>query len=147
MNVPATGGLRKWLFVGMLSCALAFSSACSAPQAVSQPQFTAIPPPGQDGTSGTNYVAILGPASGSGSETFTVAARTGMAAWLGCIGKGVAWIKGPITVAAACSDGGTWAGGVTQPTHLRAGQKVSMRVVAPATTRWEFRIDGTPQAS
>jgi hypothetical protein len=95
-----------------------------------------------------NYVTILGPVTGTGSETFTIVARAGIAAWLGCIRKGLTWLRSPaVTLAAACDDGGTWAGGQTQPTHLRAGQKIAVRVVAASTTRWEFRIDGTPQAS
>jgi len=95
-----------------------------------------------------NYVTILGPVTGTGSKTFTIAARIGIADWLGCIGKGLVWLRSPAgSFAAACGDGGTWAGGQTQPTHLRAGQKITVRVIAALTTRWELRIDGTPQAS
>jgi hypothetical protein len=145
MKVLGAGRVPKLFFIFMLSSALAFSSSCSAPQPVSQPQFTAMPPLGADEA---NYVTILGPVTGNGSRTFTIAARTGIGATLGCIGKGLVWLRSPVgSFAAACGDGGVWDGGGTQPTHLRAGQKVMVRVVAASTTRWELRIDGTPQAS
>ncbi|HKD87721.1 MAG TPA: hypothetical protein VKB62_04260 [Streptosporangiaceae bacterium] len=40
-----------------------------------------MPPPGQRENQG--YTAILGPVSGSGSKTFTISARPGIAEWLG----------------------------------------------------------------
>ena len=81
---------------------------------MSQPQFTAMPLLSQ---AEANYVTILGPITGTGSKTFTIVARAGIAAWLGCIGKGLAWFRGPaLTFAAACGDGGTWAGSQTQST-------------------------------
>ena len=86
MKVLGAGRVPKLFFIFMLSSALAFSSSCSAPQPVSQPQFTAMPPLGADEA---NYVTILGPVTGNGSRTFTIAARTGIGATLGCIGKGL----------------------------------------------------------
>ena len=145
MNLLVGGSMPKLLLIFMFSSALAFSSSCSAPQAVSQPQFTAMPLLSPEEA---NYVTILGPITGTGSKTFTIVARTGIAAWLGCIGKGLAWLRSPAdTFDVACDDGGTWAGGKPQPTHLRAGQTITVRIVAGSTTRWELRIDGTPQAS
>lgn len=144
MNVRAVGSLPKWPLVFMLASALGLTSSCSTPQAVPQPQFKAMPPPAQ--WYKPNYTTILGPVTGVGSRTFTISARPGIAAWLGCIGKGLVWLRSPLAFAAACGDGGVFAGGLTQPMHLRPGQKVTVRVVAPATTRWELRIDGTPQA-
>ncbi len=145
MNAQDDGSLSKWLLVFVLASALAFTSSCSTPRAVPQPQFKPIPPPGQLDKPG--YTTILGPVTGSGTRTFTISARPGIAAWLGCIGKGLAWLRSPVgTFAAGCSDGGVFAGGVTQPTSVRPGQKVTVRVVAPPTTRWQLRIDGTPQA-
>jgi hypothetical protein len=139
MNVLAGGSVPKLLLIFMLSSALAFSSSCSAPQAVSRPQFEAMPPLNH------GNVTIVGPVTGTGSKTFTIPARTGIAVWLGCIGKGLVRLTGPaVSFGAVCGDGGIWAGGQTQPTHLRAGQKVAVRVVAASTTRWELRIDGTP---
>jgi hypothetical protein len=84
--------------------------------------------------------------SGSGSRTFTIPARPGIAVWLACIGKGSVWITSPVAVGAICGNdsGNFFAGGVTQPTHFRRGQKLSVRIVGPANTRWEFRIDGAP---
>jgi len=71
-------------------------------------------------------------------------ARPGVAAWLGCIGKGLVWLKSPVAFAVLCGNGDDFAGGLRQPTHTKPGQKVKVRVVAPATTRWELRIDGAP---
>ena len=70
-----------------------------------------------------------------------------MAMTLGCIGKGLVWVRSAAgSFAAACADdGGTFAGGLTRATHLSSGQKIAVRVVAAAGTRWELRIDGTPQ--
>jgi hypothetical protein len=144
MNVRADGSMSRWLLVFTLASALALSSSCST-QAVTQPQFKAMPPPAQ--WDKPNYTTILGPVTGAGSRIFTISARRGIAAWLGCIGKGLVWLRGPVmTFAVACGDGGLFGGGLTQPTQVRPGQKVMERVVAPATTRWELRIDGTPRA-
>lgn len=147
MDVLAAGRVPKLPLIFMLSSVLAFSSSCSAPKAVSQSQFTAMPSPGGQGEE-ANYVTILGPITGTGSKTFTIVAGTGIAAWLGCIGKGLVWFRSPAgSFAADCDDGGTWVGSQIQPTHLRAGQKIAVRVVASSTSRWELRIDGTPDAS
>lgn len=144
MSVRAAGSLPKWLLVFMLVSALTLLGSCSTPQAVSQPPFKAMPSPAQ--WDKPNYTTILGPVTGVGSRIFTISARPGIAAWLGCIGKGLVWLRSPVgTFAAACGDGGVFAGGLTQPTHVRSGRKFTVRVVAPATTRWELRIDGTPQ--
>ena len=142
MNVRAVASLSKWLLVFALASALAFTTSCSTPRAVSQPQFEAMPPPPWP-----NYTTILGPVTGTGSRTFTISARTGIAELFSCIGKGPVWARSPVmTIDAICGHGDTVAGEQTQPTHLRPGQKITVRVVAPATTRWELRIDGTPQA-
>ena len=124
--------------------ALALTSGCSAPRAVPQPQFKPFPPPGQQWDN-PDYTTILGPVTGVGSRLFTVSARPGIAVLLSCIGKGLVWLKSPVgSFAAACSDGSVFGGDLTQPTHARPGQKVTVRVVAPASIRWELRIDGTP---
>jgi len=145
MNVRADGSLPKWLLVFMLGSALALTSSCSTPQAVSQPQLKAMPPPAR--WYKPDYTTILGPVTGAGSTIFTISPRPGIAAWLGCIGKGLVRLRSPVmTFAAGCGDGDVFAGGLTQHTHVRPGQKVTVRVVAPATTRWELRVDGTAQA-
>lgn len=117
----------------------ALVAACAGPQT---PRFSLMPAPGQGEK--PSYTAILGPLSGSGSKTFTVAARPGMAEWIGCIGKGEAWITKPKAVGAICDGGNAFAGGLTQPTHYRRGQVLTVRITAPPTVRWEFRIDGAP---
>jgi hypothetical protein len=142
MNVWADGSLPRWLLVFMLASALALTSGCSTPQTVAQPRFKAMQPPAQ--WDKPNYTTILGPVTGAGSRIFTISARPGIAAWLGCIGKGLVWLRSPVgNFAAACGDGGVFAGELTQPTRVRPGQNVTVRVVAAATTRWELRIDGS----
>ena len=119
----AAGRVPKLLPIFMLSSVLVFSSSCSAPKAVSQSQFTAMPSPGGQGEE-ANYVTILGPITGTGSKTFTIVAGTGIAAWLGCIGKGLVWFRSLAgSFAADCDDGGTWVGSQIQPTHCEPGRK------------------------
>jgi hypothetical protein len=148
MNVLAGGSAPKLLLIFMLFSALALTSSCSTPRTVAQPQFEATPPPPGEGNNEANYVTILGPVTGTGPRTFTISARTGIAIWFGCIGKGPVWVRSPVMAVTdpSCGDGHSMFGEQTQATHLRPGQKVTVRVVAPATTRWELRIDGTPQA-
>jgi hypothetical protein len=130
------------LAAAMVTIALAFIAGCAAPR---PPQFSPMPPPGQQEKPG--YTTILGPVSGSGSKTYTVSARPGIAEWIGCIGKGMAWMTRPYSAGAICGSGNAFAGGLTQPTHFRRGQKLTVRITAPATVRWEFRIDGAPWTS
>jgi hypothetical protein len=118
---------------------LAFMTGCARP-----PRFSPMPPPGHSEDPG--YTTILGPVSGSGSKTFTISARPGIAVWLGCIGKGTVWMTRPVAVGAnsGSNTGSDFSGGLTQPTHYRRGQKLVVRIAGPATARWEFRIDGAP---
>lgn len=131
--------LRARLAAAMVTIVLAFISGCAGPR---PPRFSPMPPPGQ--SERPDYTTILGPVSGSGSKTFTVAALPGIAEWIGCIGKGEAWITRPFATGVICHSGKAFAGGLTQPTHYRRGQKLTVRIVGPATVRWEFRIDGAP---
>jgi len=115
MNAWVGRSLPKWPLVCMLAFALALTSSCSAPRAVPQSHFMPLPPPDQWDKPG--YTTILGPVTGVGSRIFTVSARPGIAAWLGCIGKGLVWLKSPVgSFAAACGDGGSFGGELTQPT-------------------------------
>jgi len=129
----------KWLFVLILAFVLAVAPGCSAPRS---PYFRPMPAPGQWGRQ--NYTTILGPVTGIGSKSFTISARPGIAAWLGCVGKGLVWIKSPVAFAAKCGDRGAFAGGQRQLTHIMRGQELSVRVVGPAGARWELRIDAKP---
>jgi hypothetical protein len=119
--------------------ALAFMAGCAGPQS---PQFSPMPPPGHSGK--PDYSTILGPTSGRGSRTLTISAPPGIAVWLGCIGKGTVWVTRPVAVGVICGSGNYFGGGLTQPTHYRRGQKLVVRIVGPATVRWEVRIDGAP---
>ena len=101
-----------------------------------------------DGEAAASYVTILGPVTGTGSESFTIAARSGYASWLSCIGKGQVWLRSPAgSFTAACGYGSTWTAVKPSPRTCQAGQQVTVRVVAASGTRWELRIDGTPPAS
>jgi hypothetical protein len=137
-------GSSRWagLVTAMVSIALAFIAGCAGRPP--SPQFSPMPPPGQAEKPG--YTTILGPVSGSGSRTFTISARPGIAVWLGCIGNGTVWITRPVAVGGRCANsaGNSFAGGLTQPTHYRRGQKVTVRITARGTVRWEFRMDAAP---
>ncbi|HXB48449.1 MAG TPA: hypothetical protein VNW50_11865 [Streptosporangiaceae bacterium] len=125
------------LAAAVVAIALALVAGCTGPP---PRQFSPMPPQGQQEKPG--YTTILGPVSGRGSKTFTISARPGIAVWLGCIGQGTVWMTRPVAVGAICHSGNGFAGGLTQPTHYRHGQKLTVRIVGPATDRWEFRIDG-----
>jgi len=128
------------LAAATVTFALAWLAGCAAPP---QSQFSPMPPPGQQER--PDYTTILGPVSGSGSKAFTISARPGIAIWLGCIGKDMVRMTLPKAVGAICGrSGNAFAGGLTQPTHYRRGQKLTVRIIGPATDRWEFRIDGPP---
>jgi hypothetical protein len=122
------------------------AAGCTGSHAAAQPSFQSMQPAGAQ-WNGAGYVTILGPVTGTGTETLTVSARPGMSMTLGCIGTGLVWVKSTAgSFAAACADdGGTFAGGRNRATHLRPGQKIAVHVVAAAGTRWELRIDGTPK--
>ena len=128
----------------LATVAIAFMAGCAGPRQRPQ-QFSPMPLLGQ--MERADYRTILGPVSGRGSKTFIISARPGIAEWLGCIGKGMAVMTRPYTVVAICGHvGNAFVGGTTQPTHDRRGQKLTVRITAPATVRWEFRIDGAPWA-
>jgi hypothetical protein len=52
---------------------------------------------------------ILGPVTGVGSKAFTISSRPAVGIYLGCIGKGLMWVRSPVgTFAVACGDGVRW---------------------------------------
>lgn len=130
------------LGAALAAVAMALMAGCAGTRPPRAPQFSPMPPPGSMEHPG--YTAILGPVPGRGSKTFTISARPGIAVWIGCIGKGMAWMKSPLAMGVVCGDGGAFTGGLTQPTHYRRGQKLIVRITARATVRWEFRVDGAP---
>jgi hypothetical protein len=98
---------------------------------------------------------VLGPLSGEGNKTLTVAVRPTMSIELGCQGKGgdQAWIRSPIgSFAVACDNSpvnGAFASGYDSVQDLREfkvkpGQLVSVRVTAPAGDTWRLWITGGP---
>jgi hypothetical protein len=147
MNMRHDRRLSPGMLAGAPAVALvALAAGCTASHAAAQPRFQQMQPAAVQ-WDGAGYVTILGPVTGTGTEALTVSARPGMSMTLGCIGTGVVWVKSQAgSFAAACADdGGTFAGGQNPATHLRPGQKIAVQVVAAAGTRWELRIDGTPQ--
>ena len=148
MNVLADGSARKSVPILAALAALAAGGGCGGPRA-------ARPAP-VHGDSAAQYGRRGGgelrddPGAGDRHRVrvLTIAARSGYASWLSCIGKGQVWLRSPAgSFTAACGYGSTWTAGQTQPTHLPAGQQVTVRVVAASGTRWELRIDGPPPAS
>jgi hypothetical protein len=131
-------GRSARLAAAMVTIALAFTVGCDG----SSSRFGAMPSVGQQEKA--DYTTILGPESGSGPKTFSIPARPGLAVWLGCIGKGIVRMTRPMGIVAICHSGNDFAGGLTQPTHYRRGQKLAVRIIGPASVRWEFRIDGAP---
>lgn len=142
--------VQRWLPAFLAAAVLALCSSCSAPGA-SSAHFMAMPPPSQG--SDANYATTLGPVTGTGPKTFIAAAGPDGASYLACLGKGRARLlismdsgigTGTLILAFSvrCDDGGIWGSGSwTQDTHLRTGQKVTVRVSAAPTTKWKLRID------
>ena len=92
---------------------------------------------------------VLGPLTGTGNETFTIAARPAMAMELGCTGKGVARVQSLVSGFAVQCYGtpGTVGGGYTPAQDMardrvKAGQRISVRVTAPAGDTWQLWITG-----
>src|SRR5215472_16495971 len=126
--------------VALVAVAMAIIEGCAGPRPARPAHFGSIPPPGQMESPG--YAAILGPVSGRGSKTFTISAPPGIAVWIACIGEGRTWMGSPVEMAAVCGNGTAYASGLTQPTNFRRGQQLTVRITAPKTVRWRFRIDG-----
>lgn len=134
--------IRPGWAIGLTSMILCVTllGGCSTRPA---PAFAAMSPPGL--AYGLNLTTILGPVTGTGSRSVTVGARRSVSITLGCLGKGLVWVRSPVgTFAAACGDGGVFAGGLDSDTHMAAGQRVTIRIIAPAHVTWELRVDGTP---
>jgi hypothetical protein len=91
--------------------------------------------------------AVLGPVIGQGSTTFTVKASRSMSLTVGCIGKGMLKIYGPLSGAFICSGASTGRGAFGAwywaHVHARPGERIKLRVHADATTRWDLRVDGS----
>ena len=140
----------------ILACAgaavLALIGGCTASRRVPPPvgptgHFSAIPtPPISDGT--TEYAAILGPVTGSGSRVFTVSVRPSYTLWLGCLGPGgFARVKSPLLgldTEMPCGSNGRVSGYQFEVARAPAGQEASVRVTAPHAAKWKLRIDGAP---
>ncbi len=102
-----------------------------------------MPPPGS--AYGLNLTTILGSVTGTGPTTLTITARQAVSVTLGCRGKGLVWVRSPVgAFAVVCGNGGAFAGGLDPNTRMAAGQRITIRIIAPAHVTWELRVDGTP---
>jgi len=133
--------IRPGWAIGLMILCVPLLGGCSTRPAPA-PAFAAMPLPGSG--YGLNLTTILGPVTGTGPGTITITVRRAVSITLGCRGKGLVWVRSPVgAFAAVCGDGGAFVGGLDSDTHM-AGQRVAIRVIAPAHVTWELRVDGTP---
>ena len=97
-----------------------------------------------------NLTAVLGPVTGTGSRTLTVTASRSMSVTIGCIGKGMLTISGPLSAGAVlCSDAhvsrGVFSSYYWAHVRARPGERITLRVAADAKTIWDIRVDGLPR--
>ncbi|HUC25011.1 MAG TPA: hypothetical protein VMA73_20060 [Streptosporangiaceae bacterium] len=97
-----------------------------------------------------NLTTVLGPVTGTGSRTLTVTASGSMSVTIGCIGKGMLTVSGPLSAGAVlCSDtsssGGIFSGYYWAHVRARPGERIKLRVVADAKTIWDIRVGGLPR--
>jgi hypothetical protein len=96
-----------------------------------------------------NLSAVLGPITGSGSRTLTITASRAMSITMGCIGKGILTVSGPLSAGAVlCGETtvsrGAFGGYYWSHVSVRPGEHFKLRVVADAKTIWDIRVDGLP---
>ena len=123
-----------------LAC-LAGTAGCSA-----APALPAMPAESHD------LPTVLGPLNGSGNKAFTVTVRPAMSVELGCLGnsKDLAWVHSPLGgFAVPCGSPGneSFGGSYDQDTEhikLKTGQRVPVRITAPAGDSWQLWITGGP---
>jgi len=97
---------------------------------------------------------VLGPLNGSGSKAFTVTIRPAMSIELGCLGKAkdLAWVRSPIGgFAVVCGSPGNESFGGSYDSaqdlerdKVRMGQRVTVRITAPAGDAWQLWVTGGP---
>lgn len=134
--------IRPGWAIGLMILGVLLLGGCST-QPAPAPAFSAMPPPGS--AYGLNLTTILGPVTGTGPTTLTITARQAVSITLACRGKGLAWVRSPVAAfAAACGNGGAFAGELDPHTRIAAGQRITIRIIAPAHVTWELRVDGTP---
>jgi hypothetical protein len=136
--VPRLGiwPLALVLLAGLTGCTMVAGCGSAA---------TAMPMP----TEIHHLPTVLGPLTGTGNETFTIVARPTMALELGCTGKGLARVRSPVGGFAVQCYGtpGTFGVGYTSTQgmardRVKAGQRISVRVTAPAGDTWQLWITG-----
>jgi hypothetical protein len=131
------------LAVAAVSILAVVCCACSGSSPAPRPTFKPMPVD-------QNYLTVvLGPLTGTGSRTFTVRATRSMSLSMGCIGKGMLTVLGPLSGAMLCYRASLSAGafGSYYWGHLRTrpGERFTLRVVAGAKTMWDIRVDALPR--
>ncbi len=96
-----------------------------------------------------NLTAVLGPITGAGSRTLMVTASRSMSITMGCIGKGMLTVSGPLSGAVLCGEAsvsrGVFGGSYWAHVSVWPGERIELRVVADARTIWDIRVDGLPR--
>jgi hypothetical protein len=144
--MASASSLSKLLALGAV--ALAAAPGCARPAAGQAPvkpatPFADFPTVGiLDGKTQLN--PILGPVKAAGSRSFTVPRRAGYQLWIACAGTGDVKITSNddfLGWGRPCDSGGTVVGYTDDPAHLAPGQKLTLRITAPAGATWMFGVD------
>jgi len=119
--------------------------ACFGCTTASRPQTFGRMPPDSNELS-----TVLGPVTGVGSRSLTVAASRQMSITMACIGKGELIVAGLLSAGAVLcgspNGAGSFAGYYwSDVSWVRPGEKIHLRIAADATTIWDIRVDGLPR--
>ncbi|HTR94747.1 MAG TPA: hypothetical protein VMI73_23705 [Trebonia sp.] len=95
---------------------------------------------------------VLGPVTGSGSKSFTMTIRPGMAIELGCLGNAKDWAWARSSIASFSIPCGSAANEPFGDTYVAArdmqrgrfspGERMTLRVSAPAGDTWQLWVTG-----
>jgi hypothetical protein len=134
----------KWKARLGIAAAGAVAIVCCGCSSPARPSFDPMP------LDPFNLTAALGPVTGTGSGTLTVTASRTMSLTMGCIGKGILTVSGPLSAGAVlCHDARSGRGAFASYywAHVRAqrGERIKLRVDADAKTIWDIRVGGLPR--
>lgn len=136
--------MKGTLPLGIAVASIIASACCACGSPAREAPFDPMPPD-------PNYLStVLGPTTGTGSRTLTVTASRAMSITIGCIGKGVLTVSGPLSAGAVlCYDAsrsrGAFASYYWAHVRARSGEHIMLRVAANASTIWDIRVDGLPR--
>lgn len=136
--------MNRKALTGMAAVAALAVACCGCGSQTHPPTFGPMP------ADPNALTVVLGPVTGTGSKTLTVTASRSMSLTIGCFGKGVLTVSGPLSAGAVlCYDAdrsrGTFAGYYWSHVQARQGERIKLRVAADARTTWDIRIDGLPR--